>query len=523
MLLEKEIIRPGSYFYREETTGLPRKLVVTPELTKHWCDQGNAMLADGLTVPLPCEHDFNAHPMTPAEKLLNNAGWMKEYRLKGDKLFGVMDVTDPEIHKKLPHTIRWTSPWFNSFTDGKGKEWKNVISHLALTTRPRIVDQQPFSSISAALSMATEIKVDASSTLDAGAGGFCLSRAGRLLEDSETKRLRPQYPMAFSLWGGGIKLSEGDMPPKKDKKKEPPKKKEGGSGAPPDKAGHKDGEGNRVPPEGGGLDPDTFGEDDEGEGEDSDLTNPLADIGGDIKMEEILCDLLRALGVPMPEDSNEHEFKRHLYEAAMCKITDLTAKGDPNSPQNTANKQMPGQNQQPPPRGGHNPLIQQEQQPMYMSLEDINKITDDTTRTIALSMYNENVKLRAEMESNKKVTDSLRDAKLKEASAARQTRVALLSRLSPRVKADLDALLATPGMALSMGDGGAVIDPMASTLAILEKGLADLPRLLTTDHAALSIAPQPTDATEMTDARAEEIADAMARQMGCTPQQKKAS
>ena len=159
MLIEKEVIRPGTYWYQDQETGLPRKLVVTPELTKYWHDQGNEMLKAGLTVPVPYEHDFSAHPMTPKEKLLNNAGEVKEYRLKGDKnerLYSVVDIQDPDAQKKVGKSVRWTSPWFNTFTDGDGKEWKNAISHLALTTRPRVVKQEPFSGIAAALSMATE-------------------------------------------------------------------------------------------------------------------------------------------------------------------------------------------------------------------------------------------------------------------------------------------------------------------------------------------------------------------------------
>lgn len=153
---------------------------------------------------------------------------------------------------------------------------------------------------------------------------------------------------------------------------------------------------------------------------------------------------------------------------------------------------------------------------MFMSLEEINKLPEPM-KGVALSMYAENQKLRGEMEESKKITDSLRDAKLKEATNARTMRVALLSRLSPRVKADLDAMLALPNMALSMGEGGAVLDPMAQTLAVLEKGLADMPRLLTTDASALSVQRQPTDDDMLSEERADAIADGLARQMGCAP------
>lgn len=479
MLVEKEVIRPGIYWYRDEATGLPRKLVVTPELCRYWHDQGNAMLAANLTVPVPCEHDFDAHPMTPAEKLKDNAGWVKQYRLRGDVLYSALDVTDDEIRKKLPHTIRWTSPWISSFTDGTGREWKNVISHLALTTRPRIVQQEPFGSVAAALSMANDSTIRSDGSGDglgpSSKGGFCLSRAGRLFEGKKDKCLRPRYPVAFSLWAGGVPLAAGDAPP------------------PPDEL--PDGDADDAAP--------------------AMPVDPLKDSGGDVKMEELLCDLLQALGVPMPDQSNEAEFKRHLYEAAMTKIKELAGKARAPEQKPTAPVPPP-----PKPKSAPNPLIQQEQQPMFMSLEEINKLPDPM-KGVALAMHAENEKLRIQVEAAQKVTDSLRDAKLKEETTKRASRVALLGRLSPRVKADLEAMLAMPAMAMSMGEGGAVVDPMAQTLAVLERGLSDMPRLLTAEASAAAVQPQPTDG-QMTSERADEIADGMARQMGCPPESKKA-
>lgn len=159
---------------------------------------------------------------------------------------------------------------------------------------------------------------------------------------------------------------------------------------------------------------------------------------------------------------------------------------------------------------------------MYMSLEEINKIADPAMRGIALAMYNENAKLRAEADADRKKLNSLNDAKLREENTKRASRIQLLGKLSPRVKADLDAMLALPSMALSMGDGGAVVDPMAQTLAVLEKGLADIPRLLTTpSHEVIAMA-QPTDG-EMSTEMVDKLADDMARMMGCPPEVKKSA
>ena len=493
MLIEKEVIRPGCYFYTDEKTGLPRKLVVTPELCKHWHDQGNAMLSAGLTVPVPYEHDFSAHPMTPKDKLLNNAGEVKAYTLKGNKLFSSVDVQDPDVKGKIGHSIRWTSPWINSFTDGSGKTWNNVISHLALTTRPRIVEQQPFSSIAAALSMAADVRAEGTALPSIGTDGFCLTRAARLGVRKSTNRIEPCYPVAFSLFTG-VALGAGDFPPKKGK---------------PD--GKKPGDGDQTP------DDDFEDEDDDDDSNDETIDlEPLGDSAGDVSMVELLCDLLGALGIQVQHAGDEAQFKRELYNAAMTEIHTLTgkAKSAEEQPNRTNPIGMSPNTKKPDPnKQGQNPIVQQEQQPMFMSLDEINKLPDPM-RGVALAMHAENQKLRADLDASSKTTNGLRDAKLAEATEKRKQRVAFVGKFMPHAKSDLEAMLSLPSMALSLGDAGVVNDPMAVTLNLLEKGMADLPKLLTTDASALSIAAQPTDETMLSDARVNEIADGLARMMG---------
>jgi hypothetical protein len=505
MLVEKEVIGPGTYWYVDEASGLPRRLDVTPELTKYWHDQGNKMLGLGLTVPVPYEHDFSAHPMTPKDKLLNNAGEVKEYRLRGTRLFSVVDVKDDDAKRKIKNqSIKWTSPWINSFTDGDGRKWNNVISHLALTTRPRVTKQAPFGSVAAALSMSTEMKVDRE-TPTPTKEGICLSIAGRLVRRKKDKKLRAQYPIAFSLLSGGIKLGEYDDPREMRRKGPEDDEYEGDE--------YEGGDGEEYVPDEMGQEAEPAPGMEQQQGVD---LEPFHDPNGDVSMEELLCDLLSALGIHCEKTQDEAAFKRSLYNAAMTKIHELTGKAHE---MNSAGQ--PGQPTSPSQAGQQNPLIQQEQQPMFMSIEEINKL-DGPIKTLALSMHAENMRLQAQLEANAKTANSLRDAKLTEANAARTSRVAILGRMSPKVKADLDAMLAMPSMALSMGDGGAVVDPMAPTLALLEKGLADMPRLLTTPASALSIQAQPTDG-EMSEEQANQIADGLARQMGAVAEQKKAS
>lgn len=434
--VRKEVISPGTVWYNDLKTGEPKVAIITPEHVKHWCDEGNKMLSSGLTVPVPCEHDFDAHPMTPAEKLKNNAGWVKRFELEGDSVWGILDIQDEELAKKLPNTVRWTSPWFSSFTDGNGNKWKNVITHLALTTRPRFTNQAPFPSLAAAIDAATQQQLD---------DECVLSRAGMLR--TVDRKLIPEHPIAFSLFSGAA-LSDEELGESKNK---------------------------------------------------------LADSPEDMKLDKLLCDLLSILGVPMPENVSGAEFKKTLYMAAMQKIKELSQK--PAAPVVVA----------PTPAAKKPAPLAQEQHPMYMTLEEINKIEDATTKNLALSMYTENEKLRTELAANRKVAESLRDSKLIDEAAKRKARVERLGRVSPKVKADLEAMLALPSMALSMGDGGVLVDPLDATLNILEKGLGDIPALLSTEVSGLQIVPQPTDGM-LTAEEEDRLAEQQARFMGCPPQ-----
>jgi hypothetical protein len=156
-----------------------------------------------------------------------------------------------------------------------------------------------------------------------------------------------------------------------------------------------------------------------------------------------------------------------------------------------------------------------------LSLEDINKIEDSTMRTVALAMFSEMDALRKQAAADRATTDSLRRAKLEEATKKRADRIAMLSRLSPAVKQQLDAMVGQQGAAMSLGDDGTIRDPMKATLDMLEAAMQErvnLPRLLTSDAAALSMVPQPSDG-ELTAEATDAIAETMARMMGCAPRQ----
>lgn len=185
MLIWKEVIRPRTYVCQDKD-GKPFKVPVTQSAIKHLYETGQDMLKAGLSIPVPLEHQ-PLKPMTEEEKkaaqLKNNAGWTKKFDLRNGRLFALLDIQDPEVEKKLPKTIKWTSPHFDSFVDGNGVERNGVISHIALTLRPRATAQEPFGE--ALKGAASLLNAPAKSFESAIKGGLSLSLS-RLLTKKTT-------------------------------------------------------------------------------------------------------------------------------------------------------------------------------------------------------------------------------------------------------------------------------------------------------------------------------------------------
>ena len=82
MLVPKQVLPgPGVYWYTDQETGLPRKIRFTSEGIRHLFEQGKAMLAAGLSIPVPIEHQPDAAPLTASERAAwrtkNNGGFVK--------------------------------------------------------------------------------------------------------------------------------------------------------------------------------------------------------------------------------------------------------------------------------------------------------------------------------------------------------------------------------------------------------------------------------------------------------------
>ena len=249
---------------------------------------------------------------------------------------------------------------------------------------------------------------------------------------------------------------------------------------------------------GASLSAEEYGAGDDLLGDDSPA--PIHDASGKVDMERLLCDLLRALGIDLPTNTDKAEFKKELYAAAMRTISERTGKGK--RPGGTSSAGASG-----------NPLIpgaSAEVEPMYLALNisTIEGIADPTARQIALSLATELDRLHHDRREAARSAQRLSEAQLSEARSRRQTVINRILRLAPAVQRELEDMLNAPSMAFSVDDSGTTTDPAEATLATLERRVTEQnPHLTSIQAAAQSVAlPAPNE---------EAAVAALSRAMGC--------
>lgn len=113
------------------------------------------MIADGNAVPVIYEHpspgsDAGAPRQSKADQVRNGAGWLSKLAQGSDgSASHVLDITDSVAARKVAEgSIKFTSPEIReTFTDGKGRTYRNVFSHFALTHKPRMAGQEPLKQV----------------------------------------------------------------------------------------------------------------------------------------------------------------------------------------------------------------------------------------------------------------------------------------------------------------------------------------------------------------------------------------
>lgn len=440
MEIWKEVIRPDTYTYSGKN-GEPLVLQITPEMVRHLHKQGRAMLSAGLSIPIPVEHpaegEKRGQPLTPAEvaaeTLRNNAGWVKGYRMVKDVLWGLHDIKDKDIEKKIDDgTCCWTSPKIEGkFTDGDGKTWNGVVTHHALTLRPRVVRQKPFElPAAAAMSLNAATPTPLKETL--ATGTYTVSKA-RLLSKTESG-WNLKFPALFAL--------ETDM----DEDEKPKETEEEAA--------------------------ETVADEVPAEVVEEEVVDPA--IGDEANADELLCHLLDLKGIPVDMGAmTSGNFKKMLGLAliASLKADKATTEADALQNELGTDDDMVG-----------DPPLNQEQQPMYMSLQTVDKTKDPLAKAMVKKAF-------------------------ADAETARKKKVANLVRRMPSAQAEIEKIVGSCALSLNTATGE-VEDPAGPMLAVFDKHLASiqLSRQITGQPGAME-QEHPQDEGQFSQKRADEIAN----------------
>lgn len=124
----KDLIRAGRYVAHGNEVQL--SVADLDELA----EQTNAFIAAGNDVPVPDGHTTEATA---------NRGYTREVFRDGDTLYGVIEMIGEDGIKTAARSKVSINSDVN-YTDGKGKTYSHVITHVALTNEPVVPDQNGF-------------------------------------------------------------------------------------------------------------------------------------------------------------------------------------------------------------------------------------------------------------------------------------------------------------------------------------------------------------------------------------------
>jgi hypothetical protein len=160
-----QILKPGTYCVGTNAKGEKVYCTFTPEHIRSYHERGNAMLAASWSVPVAWDHRSDAKPTQMSvddlrsQRARGTAGHVERFVIEGGRLWADVDIPD-EADAKAAKAVRFCSPEINAFTDGHGKDWGDVITHIALTPRPRNPDQPPIQQLSLTSGMPLRLSLD---------------------------------------------------------------------------------------------------------------------------------------------------------------------------------------------------------------------------------------------------------------------------------------------------------------------------------------------------------------------------
>jgi len=151
--VKKDIIRTGDWTFKapilDPKTGEVvrvelRKLHVPESRVDHWVREGNAMLASGVRVPMPLDHDEDHSE--------RNQGFVTRFYKEADPkrpgehvLYCEAEIPDEPKTQSIGRTIREVSADIRTeFIDDAGRVWRDVIRHVAPCIVPKMHAQENF-------------------------------------------------------------------------------------------------------------------------------------------------------------------------------------------------------------------------------------------------------------------------------------------------------------------------------------------------------------------------------------------
>jgi hypothetical protein len=155
----KRIVTEGEYLV-STASGQRKKVTFSPKDLEERALTATQMLESGLKIPAPRQHTLDAKPeleeSKPDGKYENLGFWDKFYVGETEDgrsaLYGVLDApgdrNDPATPAgQVAKVVQDVSICTHDFVDGKEREWKNAIWHVALPTHPIEPHQENFKAL----------------------------------------------------------------------------------------------------------------------------------------------------------------------------------------------------------------------------------------------------------------------------------------------------------------------------------------------------------------------------------------
>lgn len=185
---EKPILTPGMYVV-SDSKGQRHAKVITKERINHWVKQHEEMRKAGLNIPAPAFHDQKAVPGANISSKDNFGFWEELKQDEQGRMVGVIDVPVEADAEKIGKTVKETSIFaVPKFVDGLGREWNDVITHIACCTSPIEPGQENFKPATEGLTVAMSHRI-----ISMGVDDFASTLTGNVndLDDNPSQDSTP--------------------------------------------------------------------------------------------------------------------------------------------------------------------------------------------------------------------------------------------------------------------------------------------------------------------------------------------